>query len=156
MYAATSALNDLSLAPELLGLNVLLVQDNPIELEAIAAHLLDAGFEVTTARSICSAIDNAQLTLPDVVVSGMLIDGLDGFALCEMMRCIPTLEDTPYLLTTSRVYGEDRLMADLMGDVAVVQQSPGFEAEWAALRTLLGWRAPSAESRKLPASDLRA
>jgi two-component system cell cycle sensor histidine kinase/response regulator CckA len=132
------------------GRHVLLVDDDPLQLRLARAHLLNAGFNVSTASSASEALEAARRQRPDAIVSDVLMDELDGFGLCSVFRCDAALDDVPIVLITAHLNGEaDRKLAIATGARTVVERSPEFERELAALRdalsldTVSGGGAPS-------------
>jgi len=53
----------------------------------LEAHFLDqAGFSVVFAEDGESALENARRLVPDIIITEILVPGLDGLALCRRLK----------------------------------------------------------------------
>jgi len=80
---------------------VLIVDDkgtNPYPLETL---LTEHGFEVIAARTGKDALDEARKNPPDLIISDMLMPGIDGFSLCREWKSDDTLKHIPFIFYTS-------------------------------------------------------
>src|SRR5437867_9046357 len=73
------------------GRRILVVNDDPLSLKLLRAHLEQVGFDVMTAQDGQSALELARRSPPDAVVSDVLMPHLDGFKLCLAIRQEPNL-----------------------------------------------------------------
>jgi CheY-like chemotaxis protein len=73
-------------SPSLKGVTVLLVDDDPDELDVIGAVLRRAGADVTPVVKVEDALRALQNGRPRVVVSDLMIPGHDGFTLIRRIR----------------------------------------------------------------------
>jgi len=65
---------------------ILLVDDDPDLLQLITLRLSSAGYRVTTAASGEEALGKLAARRPDVVITDLRMDGMDGLALFERIR----------------------------------------------------------------------
>ena len=79
---------------------VLLVDDDPSLLDALALAFGDEGHAVTTAVDGASALSAIERDRPDAVVSDVNMPGIDGFTLCRKLRAAGNT--VPVILLTSR------------------------------------------------------
>lgn len=84
------------------GRKVLVVDDDPAVVANFAALFREAGAVVTECTSGELALGVARRTLPDLVISDIVMPGLDGFGLCQAIRRDPTLRHTPVVLLSWR------------------------------------------------------
>ena len=84
---------------------VLVVDDNPLLLKSQRLHLERAGYQVAEAGSAGEALDAARRELPDLVLSDVMMPGMDGFALCRALRSDPATHSVPVVLISGH-YGE--------------------------------------------------
>jgi DNA-binding response OmpR family regulator len=77
---------------------VVVADDDPGVTWFIADLLRTAGCEVYEALDGASALDLAFKVSPELVVSDILMPGLDGFALCRALKRDVALRDTPVIL----------------------------------------------------------
>ena len=80
---------------------VLIVDDESDLREVMDYNLRHAGYDVGHADSGNTAVANAQRWLPDAIVLDINLPGLDGLAVCEMLRLLPSTREIPILLLTA-------------------------------------------------------
>jgi len=83
------------------GRSVLVVDDDPLNLKLSAAHLTSAGYRVETALGGAEALEKARKSPPDIILSDVLMPGMDGFALCSEVRRDPAFHAIPVVLVSS-------------------------------------------------------
>lgn len=88
-------------------LKVLLVEDNPVTLEALTAYLRDKGHEVITSGNGLGALVSLEAFHPDVVVCDHVMPALDGLAVLKHVREDPKLNDLPVVLITALADGPE-------------------------------------------------
>ena len=86
------------------GRHILVVEDNDDLRRYLVRLLGDDGWEVTQASDAESAL--ALTPMPDLVLSDVMLPGLDGLALVRMLRANPDLSRTPVILLTARAGAE--------------------------------------------------
>ena len=79
---------------------ILVVEDDPDQLEVIRFTLKNAGFAVGTAINGIDALKKAQTVSPDLIVMDVMMPELDGFAVCETLRENPATASIPVLMLT--------------------------------------------------------
>ena len=79
---------------------ILVVEDEPDQLEVIRFTLKNAGFAVGTATNGIEALKKAQTVSPDLIIMDVMMPELDGFAVCETLRGNPATASLPILLLT--------------------------------------------------------
>ena len=86
--AAAEANGGSTEAPDLAGLRVLLVDDEPDTLEILRVMLSQFGANVRGAASTTDALEAVLTWKPDVLVSDLGMPGEDGFALIRKVRAL--------------------------------------------------------------------
>ncbi|MDP1645929.1 MAG: response regulator [Thiobacillus sp.] len=81
---------------------VMVVHTNPDELHLLAMIVAQDSYEVIQALGPEEAAALAARTHPDLVVTDLMADGMDYFALLEWLRAAPETSDIPVLALTSR------------------------------------------------------
>jgi CheY-like chemotaxis protein len=84
---------------------ILVVDNEPANLEILRIHLDHAGYDVVTARSGNAALELAQSASPDAIVSDVHMPDGDGFSLIRMLRTNPRLRDTPVIFVSATTQG---------------------------------------------------
>jgi signal transduction histidine kinase/ligand-binding sensor domain-containing protein/DNA-binding response OmpR family regulator len=87
---------------------VLVVEDNA-ELRTFIRTHLQARFRVVEAADGLQGLELARRVLPDLVLSDVMMPGLDGYALCRALKADPETDFIPVILLTARAASEDRL-----------------------------------------------
>ncbi len=88
---------------------LLVVDDEPNLLTAIAAVLRGKGFEVTTARNGQDALLQIARGLPDLIVSDVRMPVMDGYRLARQLRSAPHTKLIPIVFLTAKDETEDRI-----------------------------------------------
>lgn len=94
---------------------VLIVDDDSILQVALTRRLKAVGFEVMTASSGQEALDLLSNKAADVVVSDIIMPGMDGFEFCHHLRSSPGGEMMPFIFLSSRGELSDRVQGHLIG-----------------------------------------
>jgi len=94
---------------------VLIVDDESDLREVLDYNLRSAGYEVNHAESGTTALASAQRYLPDAIVLDINLPGLDGLAVCEMLRLLPSTRDIPILMLTALATEQSRKLGLALG-----------------------------------------
>ena len=78
-----------------------MVDDEADFTELLAYSFREGGHQVQTASDGMAAVSIAQRWLPEAIVLDLNLPGLDGFAVCEMLRVLPSTRDIPILMLTA-------------------------------------------------------
>jgi signal transduction histidine kinase len=84
---------------------VLLVEDNE-ELRGFVAQRLSSRYQVEEAKDGNAGLAAARRTTPDLIVSDVMMPGMDGHELCRRLRADPSLAAVPIILLTARAGSE--------------------------------------------------
>ena len=99
-------------SPQLDGVRVLVVDDDPNTLEMLTEALRAQGAFVTEADSARKALDRLDEARADVIVSDIAMPGEDGFWLMHRIRALPGKQGrTPAVALTALARTEDRARA---------------------------------------------
>lgn len=88
---------------------LLIVDDDPNLLRAVAACLRGEGYEVDTARSGDEALIHIAQRLPDLIVSDIRMPRMDGYALARQLRSNPRTDLIPVIFLTAKDESSDRI-----------------------------------------------
>jgi two-component system, sensor histidine kinase and response regulator len=86
---------------------VLVVEDNTIVLQSIVEGLRYDGYNVLSATNGADAVVIAQTHLPDIIVSDIMMEGMDGYALLNELRKEPATALIPFLFMSAKTNTED-------------------------------------------------
>lgn len=81
---------------------VLVVDDDPLILRVVATVLDLEAYEVVTAVSAEAAMKVLPEQAVDVVVTDVMMPGMDGYQLCEWIRGEPATAGLPVIMLTAR------------------------------------------------------
>jgi signal transduction histidine kinase len=80
---------------------ILVVEDSRTQAEALRSLLDDSGYVVTVARAGGDALRELHAGVADLVISDVIMPGMNGFDLCRALRADPALARIPFILLTS-------------------------------------------------------
>ena len=80
---------------------VLIVDDNADNLQVLAGHLTEAGYEVLAANNGPRALALVVNRKPDLILLDILMPGMDGFAVCRALKGDPETADIPVIFITA-------------------------------------------------------
>jgi signal transduction histidine kinase/ligand-binding sensor domain-containing protein/DNA-binding response OmpR family regulator len=86
-----------------------LVVDDSAEIRAYVRRHLAPEYRVVEAADGAEGLAKARTLLPDLVLSDVMMPGMDGFALCRALKADPETDFIPVVLLTARAEAEDRL-----------------------------------------------
>jgi len=98
-------------APDLRAARVLVVDDNPLNLE-LASFVLDAdGWSVTTAGDAEEALRCIEACPPDLILMDIQLPGMDGLTLTRQIKADPALRHiTVVAFTAYAMKGDEAIM----------------------------------------------
>ena len=88
---------------------LLIIDDEPNLLRAVAACLRGEGYEVETARSGEEALIHVAQRVPDLIISDIRMPRMDGFALARQLRSNPRTDLIPIIFLTAKDESADRI-----------------------------------------------
>ncbi len=92
---------------------VLVVEDEPRLVRLIETLLASTGHHVVVARDGQTAVEQAALEQPDLIILDLLLPGaIDGFEVCRRVREFSTV---PIIMLTARAQEQDKLRGFSLG-----------------------------------------
>lgn len=88
---------------------LLVVDDEPNLLRAVAACLKAEGYEASTARSGHEALMQLAESIPDLIISDIRMPGMDGYKLARQLRGSPRTALVPIVFLTAKDETADRI-----------------------------------------------
>lgn len=82
--------------------NVLVVDDEIGALTLIGIMLERGGFNVLKAKDADSALATLDHTIPDLIILDVMMPGMDGIELCQVIRQREDTTETPVLILSAR------------------------------------------------------
>jgi DNA-binding response OmpR family regulator len=131
---------------------ILVVEDDPDQLEVIRFTLKNAGFAIGTATNGIDAVKKARTLSPDLIMLDVMMPELDGFAVCETLRGNPATAPIPILMLTGLCSHISRLVGYESGATDYVIKP--FDAEQLVTRVekLLDQSSEASKAPRKPGS----
>ena len=96
-------------------LKILVVEDSPSEIELISLYLNKDGYQVITATNATDGMELAAHQQPDVIITDITMDGINGFEFCRLLKAYPDTQRIPVIACTARDRDLDRLWGQKQG-----------------------------------------
>jgi DNA-binding response OmpR family regulator len=130
---------------------ILIVDDEPINLKVLAAHLVRWGCAVYAAPGGREAIEAVSVFEPDLILLDIMMPELSGLDVCKILQADPATQSIPIIFLTA-VAGEQAMVQGLALGARDYITKPFVSADLAArVGTQLKQR--YAENRSTPATQ---
>lgn len=96
---------------------ILIVDDNPDNLELLFFFLSDSDFTVLLATDGKSAIEKVESAQPDLIILDVMMPGIDGFETCRRLKANESSKDIPVIFMTALSETVDKLRGFNVGAV---------------------------------------
>jgi adenylate cyclase len=116
---------------------ILVVDDQRANAEMMAGILRARGYQVDTAPSGEAALEQVRDGTPDLVVSDIVMPGVDGYELCRRLRAHAATALLPVILVTSVEANEERVKGLEAGADDFLSKPVRWEELFARVRSLL-------------------
>ncbi len=80
---------------------ILVVDDEADFVELISFNLKQEGYEVITANTGLDGLFKARCFLPDLIVLDLMMEGIDGYSVCEILRRQLSTKTMPIIIVTA-------------------------------------------------------
>lgn len=102
--------------------SIVIVDDNPNNLEVLSGILQHAGYKVRPALGGEIALRAIELNPPDLVLLDIRMPGIDGYETCRRLKADERLRDVPVIFISALSDTEDKLAAFDVGGVDYVSK----------------------------------
>ncbi|MGB7413651.1 MAG: response regulator, partial [Thermosynechococcaceae cyanobacterium] len=116
---------------------VLIVDDNPTNLEVLSQTLIRDGFQVAVAIDGESAIEQVEYDQPALILLDIMMPGIDGFETCSRLRGNPKTQDIPIIFMTALSGTENKVKGFNLGAVDYITKPFQQEEVLARVRVQL-------------------
>ncbi len=86
---------------------ILIVDDNPKNLQLLGEVLRNEGFRVGVAQNGELALAAVEIMMPDLILMDVMMPVMDGFEACKRLQANPKTCHIPVIFLTARVESED-------------------------------------------------
>ena len=100
---------------------VLIVEDNP-DVSYYIGELLKKNYNLLYARDGREGLEKAKMYMPDLIISDLMMLGMDGYEMCREVRQLDILNHIPIIIVTAKCGDDDRVQALQAGADAYLQK----------------------------------
>ncbi|MEG4418734.1 response regulator [Microcoleus sp. LAD1_D5] len=80
---------------------ILIVDDNPSNLDVLSEALAGSGWEILVATDGETAIEQAEYSQPDLILLDVMMPGIDGFETCHRLKASPLTNEISVIFMTA-------------------------------------------------------
>ncbi len=106
---------------------VLIVDDNPLNLQILGNLLKDNGYKPALAQNGVAALDFVQKKQPDLILLDILMPEMDGIETCKRLKARETIKDIPVIFITALTKTPEKVKAFEVGGVDYITKP--FQSE---------------------------
>lgn len=81
--------------------SILIVDDNPSNLDVLSEALTGSGWEILVATDGETAIEQAEYSQPDLILLDVMMPGIDGFETCRRLKASPLTTEISVIFMTA-------------------------------------------------------
>jgi len=116
---------------------ILIVDDNPTNLDVISESLSNKGYKVAIATSGERALQQVERKPPDLILLDIMMPGIDGFETCRRLKANPRTCHIPIIFMTALTDTDNKVQALNLGAVDYVTKPFQEQEVIARLKTHL-------------------
>lgn len=124
---------------------ILWIDDDRLVLGMCVPALEREGYEVLFATDGAAGIALAKQTPPDLILLDVIMPEMHGFEVCQQLRRIPGLQETPIILLTAIGDNSVGVGGHRAGATTIIRKPFGVEYILKTITDLLGQRRPKDE-----------
>ena len=127
---------------------ILIVDDEPAITASLSYCLEKEGFDVQTAGSGEEAVRTVLDRVPDLIISDVMMPGMDGYEFCRRIREYYKTGDIPFLFLTARDNPESAEKGKQFGCTEYITKPFDLNELVRRVRSILGSRAAAPEETR--------
>ena len=117
---------------------ILIVDDNESILTVLDAMLRKGGYEVVSAGNGVEAIEKLRKDPIDIIISDILMPGMDGFQFCRMCQQDDSLKSIPFVfLSATYTDKKDKMFATGLGAAKFIVKPVKYDVLLDTLKTVI-------------------
>ena len=94
---------------------VLIVDDEPLNLDVLARKLAFTGYEILSATSGAEAIEKAMSEVPEIILLDIMMPVMDGYETCQKLKSLNQTKEIPIIFMTALTDTDDKIRAFEVG-----------------------------------------
>ncbi|QTA82005.1 Signal transduction response regulator/histidine kinase [Desulfonema limicola] len=114
---------------------ILVVDDNPINLELLSDCLTEFGYTVLLKKDGEKALALLERRIPDIILLDILMPGIDGFETCKYIKSMDRAKDIPVIFMTALTDTSDKIKGFELGAVDYITKPFHQEEVLARVKT---------------------
>ncbi len=126
--------------PDPATIKILVVDDQPYDILLVSTYLREEGYQVLTATNGPEALTLVTSHLPNIILSDVMMPGMNGFQLCEEIKDHEQSILTPVVLITALEGSQDRIKGIQAGADEFLSKPINREELIARVRSLLRYQ----------------
>ncbi|OUL30047.1 response regulator [Nostoc sp. 106C] len=119
---------------------ILVVDDNPTNIQVLFDVLSEIGYRVAIAKSGEAALQRVQSYHPDIILLDVMMPGIDGFETCQRLKADFATRDIPVIFMTALSDTVDKVKGLSLGAVDYITKPIQHEEALARIRVHLQLR----------------
>jgi signal transduction histidine kinase len=119
---------------------LLIVDDVPANVRVLYEFLLKHGFKVRVAKDGKSAIKTTEHARPDLILLDVMMPGMDGFEVCQVLKSQDSTREIPIIFMTALADTVDKIKGFGLGAVDYITKPFQHEEVLARVNTHLSLR----------------
>ena len=116
---------------------ILIVDDNPTNLEVLSEALIHEGFQVAVAIDGESALEQVNYHRPELILLDVMMPGINGFETCQRLKSNPDTVEIPIIFMTALADTENKVSGLSLGAVDYITKPFQHEEVLARVRVHL-------------------
>lgn len=116
---------------------ILLVDDNPKNLQILISYLKNMKFHLNIATSGAEAFKLIQSIKPDLILLDIMMPEMDGYEVCSILKEDPATADIPVIFITAMAETENKLKGFQLGGVDYITKPFHKQEVMARIQTQL-------------------
>ena len=120
---------------------ILLVEDNEMNRDCLARLLARRGYGVVCAEDGEAALEQAQSSVPDLIIMDISLPGMDGYQATRALRALKATQKVPIIALTAHALASDRDKAFQAGCSGYATKPVAFARLLQTIQELLDARA---------------
>ncbi len=119
---------------------ILVVDDNPTNIDVLYDFLSDLGYEVLVAEDGVGALERVSFIRPDLILLDIMMPGIDGYEVARRLQREPSTLDIPVIFITALGNLSDKVKGFEVGGVDYITKPFQNQEVLARVRTHLALR----------------
>ncbi|HEY1848133.1 MAG TPA: hybrid sensor histidine kinase/response regulator [Opitutaceae bacterium] len=128
---------------------ILVVDDQPINVQLLKRKLERSGLDVSTANNGLEALEQVKLNKPDLILLDLMMPDMDGIEVCERLQASSDHRSIPVIFVTARTTKESKLEGLSVGAVDYITKPIDLDETVARVQTQLRFAAINRENLEL-------